>query len=350
MANSLLAHMYSRIRGSQEDVATIALQYLVSQSHDLNCTFTNLLESKLQIQINDRLQYTCQAIGEDRERPDMAGTNRDGVEVVLCEMKFYAGLTKNQPLAYLSRLKEHGGTGLVFICPKTRLTSLWAKLIDLCTEHRVSKVSDYCVSVDGINMAIMTWAEVIEALHNTATATSSVHLSDIHQLRGFCEQMDSDAFIPFSPKDLTADKAISIERYFSVIDEVYDLLWADQSISSVSMGKASFYRTGYERKIRIDEIPVFFSFDLAMWKTNTSMESPFWVAIGDHELQSRASFQQFLFSIDDIKKEDSVWSLVYFPLEAPIDSTFNEVCIELKRQILNYLVLAKNYLEKYQTM
>ena len=33
MAKSLLAHMYSRIRGSQEDVATIALQYLVSQSN-----------------------------------------------------------------------------------------------------------------------------------------------------------------------------------------------------------------------------------------------------------------------------------------------------------------------------
>ena len=82
MANSLLAHMYSRIRGSQEDVATIALQYLVSQSNDLNRAFTHLLESKLQAEISESLQYTCQSVGEDRERPDMAGTDRNGNEVL----------------------------------------------------------------------------------------------------------------------------------------------------------------------------------------------------------------------------------------------------------------------------
>ncbi len=346
MANSLLAHMYSRIRGSQEDVATIALQYLVSQSNDLNHAFTHLLENKLRIEIAESLQYTCQAVGDDKERPDMAGTDQNGIEVVLCEMKFYAGLTQNQPLTYLARLKTHDGAGLVFICPKSRLTSLWAKLIELCTDQSVATVDNHCVSVNGVHMAIVTWAEVIETLCSVATATSSAYLSDIQQLKGFCEQMDSDAFIPFAPEDLTADKAISMERYFAVVDEVYDLLWTDQNISTSAMGKAVSYRTGYERKMRIDDIPVFFSFDRGMWKTNTSLESPFWVAIGDHEMQASANFKQFLFSVEDIRKEDGVWSLVYFPLEAPIDSTLDEVCAELKRQILSYLALAKKHLEK----
>jgi len=30
MANSLLAHLYSHIKGSQEDVATLSLQYILS--------------------------------------------------------------------------------------------------------------------------------------------------------------------------------------------------------------------------------------------------------------------------------------------------------------------------------
>ena len=346
MANSLLAHMYSRIRGSQEDVATIALQYLVSQSNDLNHAFTHLLENKLHIEIDESLRYTCQAVGDDKERPDMAGTDRNGNEVVLCEMKYYAGLTQNQPLTYLARLKNHCGAGLVFICPKSRLTSLWAKLIDLCAGQSVAAVDNHCVSVNGIHMAIMTWAEVIETLYSVAAATSSAYLSDIQQLKGFCQQMDSDAFIPFAPEDLTADKAISMERYFAVVDEVYDLLWADQNISTTAMGKAASYRTGYERKMRIDDIPVFFSFDRGMWKSNTSLESPFWVAIGNHEMQASASFRQFLFSVEDIRKEDGVWSLVYFPLEAPIDSTFDEVCAELKRQILSYLELTRKHIEK----
>lgn len=195
-------------------------------------------------------------------------------------------------------------------------------------------------------MAIMTWAEVIETLQSVASATSSIHLSDIQQLKGFCDQMDSDAFIPFAPEDLTADKAISMERYFSVVDQVYDLLWADPNIDTVALSKAASYRTGYERKLCIDGIPVFFSFDRGMWKSNKSLESPFWVAIGNQEMQASAKFKQFLFSIDDIRKEDAVWTLVYFPLEAPTDSTFDEVCLELKQQILNYLTLAKNHFDQ----
>ena len=106
MAQSLLAHLYSRIRGSQEDIATIALQYLLSQSDALNSAFTHLLSNSLGIDLDDNLRYFCQAVGDDQERPDMAGIDSVGREQVLCEMKFYAGLTHNQPLSYLDRLKE----------------------------------------------------------------------------------------------------------------------------------------------------------------------------------------------------------------------------------------------------
>ena len=41
MAESLLAHPYSRIKGSQEDVATASLQYIISSSEKLNKAFTD---------------------------------------------------------------------------------------------------------------------------------------------------------------------------------------------------------------------------------------------------------------------------------------------------------------------
>jgi hypothetical protein len=88
MAKSLLAHLYTRISGSQEDVATIALQYLVSQSEELNREFTRLLSSSLHINLEEHLQYTCQVTGKENERPDMAGIDKKGREIVLCEMKF----------------------------------------------------------------------------------------------------------------------------------------------------------------------------------------------------------------------------------------------------------------------
>jgi len=47
MAYSLLAHLYPRIKGSQEDVATFSLSYILEQSSELNRTFTRLIADKL---------------------------------------------------------------------------------------------------------------------------------------------------------------------------------------------------------------------------------------------------------------------------------------------------------------
>ena len=345
MANSLLAHMYSRIRGSQEDVATIALQYIISSSDDLNKAFTQLLESHLRTKLPQNLQYSCQSVGEEKERPDLSGVNQNGTEVLLCEMKFYAGLTANQPLGYIDRLKKNGGTGLVFICPNARLIRLWAKLKELCSDREVSNLSEKCICVDGIHLTILSWSEIIDRLNTVASATSSVLQSDIHQLQGFCEQMDSDAFIPFTQEELSSDNAAKMERYYSVIDGVYDLLYADPQLTTESFGKASTYRTGLEKKLMVDGIAVYITFDCAMWKSNKSEDTPFWTAIGDYDFQHQDDFQRMLRAIDDSKKEDSVWSLVYFPLESPTDATYDEICSELKQQILNHLNYVRSHVK-----
>ena len=92
MAYSLLAHLYPHIRGSQEDIATYSLRYLLVQSKELNRAFTKRISDVLHIDVEETLQYVCQATGksEEKERPDMAGLDSAGNESVLCEMKFYA--------------------------------------------------------------------------------------------------------------------------------------------------------------------------------------------------------------------------------------------------------------------
>ncbi|MCR5586090.1 MAG: hypothetical protein K6F77_00975 [Lachnospiraceae bacterium] len=60
------------------------------------------------------ITYSCQSVGENSERPDMSGVDKDGREIVLCEMKFYAGLTSNQPNAYLDRLIKENGKALIY--------------------------------------------------------------------------------------------------------------------------------------------------------------------------------------------------------------------------------------------
>ena len=140
MAQSLLAYLYPHIRGSQEDLATLSLQYIITQSDKLNMAFTKLLETALNSPISKtKLNYNCQSVGEQQERPDISGADENGKELVLCEAKFYAGLTDNQPNGYLDRLQKEHGIGLVFLCPSTRKTSLWNKLIDLCKDKEVKE-------------------------------------------------------------------------------------------------------------------------------------------------------------------------------------------------------------------
>ncbi len=103
MAESLLAHLYSRIKGSQEDVATISLQYIISASSKLNEAYNKLLSDTLGFRLDPDITYTCQSVGENSERPDMSGTDSNGKEVILCEMKFYVGLGRGKNMTVFEK-------------------------------------------------------------------------------------------------------------------------------------------------------------------------------------------------------------------------------------------------------
>lgn len=332
MAESLLAHLYSRIKGSQEDVATMSLQYLLSQSSAMNTAYTDLVSSSLEIEVKENLQYSCQSVGENKERPDMVGKDSTGTELVLCEMKFYAGLTHNQPLGYLDRIKSTNGKGLVFICPKARESSLWNKLLSLCKDREVKEIKPYAVLVDGIPMAILSWQDVIETLKKVAPADS---VADLKQLEGFCNQMDSDAFIPYTSEDLSAENAKKALRPYDIIDELAILVGAAKD-DAQAKGRSFVSRTYYERKVDVGGYTLSLMYDKELWKSNSSAETPFWMSIYDLDWQKGAEFQRNLLKVPENKKDSEVWQMVYFALEPLTDATFDEVCQDLKEQVFKY--------------
>lgn len=345
MAHSLLAHLYSRIRGSQEDVATIALQYLLSQSDVLNQAFTQLLATTLHITLEKQLQYTCQSVGENNERPDMSGTDSSGQEQVLCEMKFYAGLTENQPIGYLNRLQSNGGLGLVFICPSARKIALWSEILARCPKENVTHLAAGCVCIGETHLAIMTWSDVLAHLHHAAEHSAAACLSDLYQLEGYCEQMDKAAFIPFSAEDLAADAARKAERYYDVIDQLVELLCADNELDAAITGRASTYRyygdtPGYERKLTIGSaLQIAIAYDHALWKSPTSIETPFWISIRNFNGDQPQSFHKQFLKIPEKQKDNAAWSSCYLALEAPRGETMDSVCQNLKQQVISYLDL-----------
>ena len=339
MAYSLLAHLYPHIRGSQEDIATYSLQYLLVQSKELNRAFTKRIANVLHIEVDEILQYVCQATGdsEEKERPDMAGLDVNGNETILCEMKFYATLTANQPNTYLDRLINCGGKGLLFVCPVARQTSLWAKLKELCEGRNVELVDEHCVKADGISLAIITWAEIIEMLKQVASSVAISFSADIAQLEGYCEQLDSEAFIPFSAEDLSAEMANKGERYYDVVDEVIELLCADKKYKTSKKGlKATAYRKGYVRYLYLDEYAISFNYDRDMWKNPVCLETPFWISIRnkDWDMTEELIKKHNVFTEN---RKQIHWGQIYIALEPLQNATFSEVCDDLKKQIERYI-------------
>ena len=337
MAQSLLAHMYSHIRGSQEDIATYSLEYIVSKSSELNYAFTKLLESSLHEGLGNELHYSCQATGKQKERPDISGVNSDNKEVVLCEAKFYAALTDNQPNTYLDRLIKEDGVGLVFICPAKRRKNLWDQLIRLCENRSLEQVSEYCTKVDSVRMSIITWSEIIEKLRLTASSVDVSSLSDIDQLDGFCKMMDDSAFIPYSKEDFGPENARREERHYQVLDAVVDHMLADKSLNASVKGlRATPYRQGYVRYIGILGHSLSINYDRPNWSNPATEETPFWTVIYGKGFKQPSEYHQ-VFKKYPASYLGSTNNATALPVFAPTGASLDEIAKDVKDQIVNYI-------------
>jgi len=339
MAESLLASLYSRIRGSQEDVATVSLQYILSSSDKLNTAFNRLLSDSLKLSIGSDVSYICQSVGEDKERPDMSGVDSEGNEIVLCEMKFYAGLTDNQPNGYLNRLMSKGGKALVFVCPEARKISLWRKITDLCKERgrTLSEEDDYRAIVDGIAMSIVTWNNVIDELRRVAVSEVYEAKSDIDQLAGFCSMMDSTAFIPFSPEDMGPIVARKEERNYQVIDKLFDKINADKSLHATAKGlRASAWRGGYTRYIMTDKYNLALFYNRNAWMDVSREDTPFWFYFADDGWNQSKELKIKLRGLPESERDivDNKYALALHPL---YHATLDEVVDDLMDQVLKWI-------------
>lgn len=338
MTKSLLAHLYPYIKGSQEDVATYSLQYLLMQSEKLNIKFTKMVAEKMNIKLENKLQYLCQVSGEseEMERPDMVGLDSEKNEVVLFEMKFYASLTQNQPNTYIKRLMINKGKGLIFICPEARKTILWDKLKELCDDKSFEEIDDFCIETSGIRLCITTWSEIIKNLKDSTSSDENIY-SDILQLEGYCNKMDSDAFIPFCGEDLSAKWAIKEQRYYDIIDEVSNLLFTEKTVKCSKKGSTNANKYGYAVRFVIKGFYCELLYDRLMWKNPETEETPFWIAISNKNREQTHDMIKKFRMYPERQWDDSVYGWTYLALEALQNSTKAEVCEDLKNKILKYI-------------
>jgi hypothetical protein len=284
MQETLFGHLVQRFSSSPENLATESLAFILNRSTVAMNGFRNLL-STYQITIPASITIETQSTGADASTPDMVGKDNQGNILFLGETKFWAGLTDNQPVSYLHRLMETGGQALVVISPEIRMPTLWAELI-----HRVAKAellyarptgdetNRYQIVIETqVKMILVSWRMILNAIrHQLENENEVTMLSNLDQLRGLCDRMDTTAFLPLTSEEITGTAPRRIQQYYDIIDEVIEKLRAEK-IASLGGYKATGSRVGYCRYMKIAnqacQLAVFFF----LWDQFYS--TPFWFGL-----------------------------------------------------------------------
>ncbi|MCY4205703.1 MAG: hypothetical protein OXE92_08270, partial [Bacteroidetes bacterium] len=123
----LLAKISSMFKGQMEDVAVEALGHILACSQPARDALLNTLRIG-GAKVRRIVDVQTQAFLPEGAWPDLAAYGEDNSTCALIEAKFWAGLTKNQPLTYLRYLPDGKASALLFIAPHARRESLWAEL------------------------------------------------------------------------------------------------------------------------------------------------------------------------------------------------------------------------------
>lgn len=206
----------------------------------------------------------------------------------MVEAKFWAGLTGNQPVAYLKRLPTEAEGLLLFVAPARRFETLWPELLRRCHDENVAvqqsnndTAQDFrAVRVGSTThtLALTSWRAVLAHIQR-ALETQGEHraASDVQQLQGLCERMDSGAFLPLRSEELTSDAGARIRQYCDIVDEVTSKAVA-AGIVSVGGLKATGGAAYYGRYMTFPDALCFLHFGANLWTRLRA--TPLWLRIG----------------------------------------------------------------------
>ena len=175
-----------RLSRENEDVATDALAYVLESSEAARNGMMKLLCGILPDL--PPLRFETQR-AEGAIRPDMWGF-ADTEPRVFVENKFWAGLTDNQPVAYLKQLAAYSQpTLLLVVAPAAREHTLWRELSRRLrdagisvSERDASGVVHSVATQLGPILALTSWTNVLSVLEHEAVDDPRAR-GDLIQLR-----------------------------------------------------------------------------------------------------------------------------------------------------------------------
>lgn len=194
-ATSVLAFIVPRLTNQVENAVTDCLQFILSKHARVANAFRAYLRTA-GVELPDSLEFTTQVHWHDLGvRPDLSGVS-GGETFVVLEAKFYAPLTKGQPVGYLPCLPTKGKGILIFVAPGSRIDEVWGELEGRCFSSRIP-LGDRVQHQDGLSsaslqsahrLAITSWESLLKVLEQSVTPGNDAH-ADLLQLCALCDRV-----------------------------------------------------------------------------------------------------------------------------------------------------------------
>ncbi|MFN8358578.1 MAG: hypothetical protein U0264_01570 [Candidatus Kapaibacterium sp.] len=336
---SLLGQFYTRIKGSQEDIASEGLSYILQRSNSARQALNKIIKLETGLHF-ENISYSTQNVGEKLERPDISGFSSYGKEVVIVEAKFWASLTDNQPIEYLNRLSDH--SILIFICPTLRIRSIFDEIVMRVKKTELNNSINYqnhSISFENDkNLIVKTWNEVlgIIRLHLTQDNEHAL-LSDLDQIIGLCETIDNNSFQPYQNEDFAPSIARKINSYYNIADKVIDEL-KKRGIADTTNLKVTPQKYGYSRYFKFGTLGVSLNVNFDYWERYA--DTPLWLCLKEATDKNWVQSIQFKSKTKIIANKLSIQSYennkreLYIPIFPLIDKTEEIVIKDISDQII----------------
>ena len=190
---TLLAQLCWRFHVGTEGLAVEALVYILDRYPASIEGLAELVTPVSAMRLSAQ-PFETEVFAPDGTRPDVLQRGDGGSERFFIEAKFYAPLTRNQPVRYLARLPDSGVSVLMFLAPAERVEELWPELLRRLAESNMSHSDrgSRCVAIDGTgkHLLVTDWTTLLDNMEERLKDTPN-GLAELRQLRGLVRFAES---------------------------------------------------------------------------------------------------------------------------------------------------------------
>lgn len=279
---SLFGHIVLRFTSEAENLATESLYYILSNSKVAREALHYYIKTIKPI--NSDISFRTQVYDEDKSVPDLVGFDIDNDQVFIIESKFWAGLTENQPVTYFKRFNPIKNSILLFLTPKKRIDSIWSELVTRCSNegfnleniHRKSHLIYGDLNTNH-KICVTSWHSLLNILETELDAAGDyLTKSDLIQLRGLCDQMDEEAFLPIDSKEISPMIAKRNIQFTELVDNALEKGISEKIFQKNGL-KGATGKNSYGRYFAMEDYFFNFKFDNTLW--SEVRNTPFWLEV-----------------------------------------------------------------------